>query len=187
MNSMQKIKCLTSVLFLALAAVFPLWTGCSKAEKPTVPDARQEDAHREGQTGPVDSAPTETAPQTTTEIGGDVSASDGQVKVVQPGESFDELIASAPVVVVDFNATWCAPCRELGPYLERMAKAYKSHNVSFFSVDVDEHSELARELDISSIPDVRIYVDGKPVDKQIGCEPIELMQKIEAAIKNVAK
>ena len=86
--------------------------------------------------------------------------------------------------MVDFNATWCGPCRKLGPYLERMAESYKPDGVSFFSVDVDENQELAKQLDIPSIPDVRIYLNGQPADKIVGCEPIELMEKIDAVIQS---
>lgn len=110
---------------------------------------------------------------------------DGRIKKMSPSDSFDEVIQSAPVVVIDFNATWCAPCKRLGPYLERMAESYQSDSVSFFSADTDEMSELSEELGIEGIPDIRIYVQGQPSGKIVGCEPVEIMKGIDQAVQSV--
>ena len=182
----------TGILLLALAAL-PLWCGCAKekksaepaapaadAEKPTAVDAYKADMQQNAD------SPEEQAAETSDAADDTFPGADGNVKVLAAGQSFDKAIASAKIVVVDFKATWCGPCRKLGPYLERMAESYKSDGVSFFSVDVDEHGELAQQLDIPSIPDVRIYVDGNPVDKIVGCEPMELMGKIDVAVKNAS-
>ena len=151
----------------------------AEAEKPTAVDAYKEDmkAAQEAESA----EPAEPAPA---DDDSDFPGADGNVKVFAAGRSFDKAINSAKIVVVDFNATWCGPCRKLGPYLERMAESYKPDGVSFFSVDVDENQELAKQLDIPSIPDVRIYLNGQPADKIVGCEPIELMEKIDAVIQS---
>lgn len=183
----------TGTLLIALAAL-PLWSGCAKekksaepaapaaeAEKPTAVDAYKADMQQKAE------GTEETPVQAPDDADDTFPGADGNVKVLAAGQSFDKAIASAKIVVVDFNATWCGPCRKLGPYLERMAESYKSDGVSFFSVDVDEHGELAQQLGIPSIPDVRIYVDGNPVDKIVGCEPMDLMEKIDVAVKNASK
>ena len=54
-------------------------------------------------------------------------------------------------VVVDFNATWCGPCRRLAPILEELAKKYEG-KIQFYSIDVDQNKELAQKLQIQSIP-----------------------------------
>lgn len=80
-------------------------------------------------------------------------------------ENFDEFIAEG-VVVIDFWATWCAPCRMLAPILEGVTA--KFDNVKFGKVDVDENIELARKYNIMSIPNVCIFKQGKLVDRVIG-------------------
>ena len=71
------------------------------------------------------------------------------------------------LVVVDFHAEWCGPCKALGPVL---AKATEAHPgvVYLGKVDVDRSPELAAEHQVSGIPDVRIYRDGKEVDRFVG-------------------
>ncbi len=192
MNKKQNIPCLTGILFLAVAAALPFWAGCAKSEKSPAPEEAAADTCEVPTAVEAYKEDIKTAGASETESGAampavssddDFPGPDGRVKVFSAGQSFDKMISSAKVVVIDFNATWCGPCRRLGPYLEKMADSYKPDGVSFFSVDVDDNAELAKELDIPSIPDVRIYVDGKPADKVVGCEPIELMDKIDTALK----
>ena len=74
--------------------------------------------------------------------------------------SYDRFIARKDaLVIVDFHADWCPPCKKLGPVL---AKATEAHPgvVYLGKVDVDQESELAGPLGVSSIPDVRIFKNG---------------------------
>ena len=77
-----------------------------------------------------------------------------------------EVIKSKEKVLVDFNATWCGPCRMLGPVLEKVAK--ENDNFQIVSVDVDEEEKLAFEYRISSIPCLVLIEDGKEVNRSVG-------------------
>ena len=76
----------------------------------------------------------------------------------------------APVAVVDFNATWCGPCRMLAPVLEDISEKYEG-KVSFYSVDVDESPALAMEYRVSSVPCLVLLKNGEFADQSIGFRP----------------
>ena len=78
-------------------------------------------------------------------------------------------IKNAKLAVVDFNATWCGPCRMLGPIIEELSD--EMDDVEFFACDVDENIELAKAFAIQSIPAVGVFKDGKLVDMSIGFKP----------------
>jgi thioredoxin 1 len=82
--------------------------------------------------------------------------------------SFPAFIARKnALVIVDYHATWCGPCKLMGPVLEKAAGA--NPGVVFLGkVDVDKVPALAQQQGVSGIPDVRIYKDGKQVDRMVG-------------------
>ena len=71
------------------------------------------------------------------------------------------------LVVVDFFANWCGPCRMMSPILEEVQKNM-GEKVKIYKVDVDESENLARQFGIMSIPTILIYKDGEIVNKHIG-------------------
>lgn len=71
------------------------------------------------------------------------------------------------LVVVDFFANWCGPCRMMSPILEEVQKDM-GEKVKIYKVDVDESENLARQFGIMSIPTILIYKDGEIVNKHIG-------------------
>ncbi|MCU9808156.1 thioredoxin [Paraclostridium sp. AKS46] len=83
------------------------------------------------------------------------------------------------VVVVDFFATWCGPCKMLAPVFESVSE--ELNNAKFVKVDIDESLELAQKFGISTVPTMMIFKDGKVVDKLVGFMPKEsLKAKVEA-------
>ena len=83
---------------------------------------------------------------------------------------FSQVIQSHSVVVVDFWAPWCAPCRVVSPMLEELASEYVGR-VAFGKLNVDENPMVAAMFGIESIPTVMIFKNGKPVDGVIGAAP----------------
>lgn len=71
------------------------------------------------------------------------------------------------VVVVDFFATWCGPCRMMSPILEN-AQEELGDSVAIYKVDVDENERLARTFGIMSIPTIYIFKDGEVKERHIG-------------------
>jgi len=73
-------------------------------------------------------------------------------------------------VLIDFWATWCAPCKTLGPILEKLARELSGRFV-LAKVDIDASPELAEAFRIQSVPTVMLLVDGRPVDGFMGAQP----------------
>ena len=91
------------------------------------------------------------------------------VKKVNSQEFAAEAMKS-PAAVVDFNATWCGPCRMLAPVLEDISEKYAGR-VSFYSVDVDESPALAMQYRVSSVPCLVLLKNGIFTDQSVGFRP----------------
>ena len=83
------------------------------------------------------------------------------VKSIKGQAEFDQATKAAKVVLIDFTATWCGPCRALAPILEQIATEYPSDQVQVFKVDVDENNALSRKFNITAVPAVGVFKDGK--------------------------
>ena len=90
-------------------------------------------------------------------------------------KNYDEVMKNE-VVLVDYWATWCGPCRSFGPIFEEVAKDFEG-KVTFLKCNVDEEQELAIKQGVMSIPCVIAYKNGQPVDKQIGIYPKDAFKK----------
>jgi putative thioredoxin len=86
-------------------------------------------------------------------------------------------------VIVDFWATWCGPCRQLGPALEKAVTAARGA-VKLVKVDIDANPTYAGQLQVQSIPAVFAFVDGKPVDGFMGALP---ESQVKAFVDKLAK
>jgi thioredoxin 1 len=89
-------------------------------------------------------------------------------------ENFKEKISQG-TTVVDFWAEWCGPCKMLTPILEELDN--EMNGISFYKVDADANSDLALELQITSIPTIIIYKNGEIIGRNQGAKPKVLMRK----------
>jgi len=72
------------------------------------------------------------------------------------------------LIIVDFYADWCGPCKMLGPILEKLSK---ENNVKLIKINVDQEQELAQALDVMSIPTVVFFKNKEPKDFFVGAYP----------------
>lgn len=93
--------------------------------------------------------------------------------------NYNELIAKHQLLVVDFWASWCGPCRAIAPIIEELAQEYKG-KVAIGKCNVDENRSLTNRFGVQGIPAIYIIRNGKVVDEQIGyCNKDTLKAKIE--------
>ncbi len=98
------------------------------------------------------------------------------MKIIDKKE-FEETIKEG-VTLVDFFATWCGPCKMLGPVLEELSDEIT--DVKFVKIDVDEEPELAGKFGIMSIPSVFLFKDGEVAGSFLGLQPKD---KVKAFIE----
>jgi thioredoxin 1 len=97
-----------------------------------------------------------------------LTATNQENKVHHADEAnFAELVLNSDVpVLVDFYADWCGPCRMVAPVLEELAQ--ETTDARIVKVNVDHSPQLAARYNITSIPSLKAFVDGKVVDEQVG-------------------
>ena len=92
---------------------------------------------------------------------------------------FPALVQDDKLLVVDFFATWCGPCKKLSPTLDEVSQEF-GDRVNIVKVDVDESEDLAMTYGIRSVPTVLFFKNGQQVDKFVGALPkSEIVSKIE--------
>ncbi len=90
--------------------------------------------------------------------------------------TFEETLKKYNMVVVDFWAAWCMPCKMIAPFVEALAKKMAG-NVVFARLDVDENPRTATRYQIMSIPTLMVFKEGAPVKRIIGAVPQQYIEQ----------
>eukprot|EP00898_Chlorokybus_atmophyticus_P003761 jgi/Chlat1/4386/Chrsp29S00353 len=110
-----------------------------------------------------------------------MSHKEGAVIVVEKKDAWDEILSKAAAegktVIVDFSATWCSPCRVIGPFFKDLAD--KNKNIIFLKIDVDQLADVAEACSINAMPTFQVFKNGEMVDEQVGASKEKLQKLVE--------
>ncbi|XP_021908693.1 thioredoxin H-type-like [Carica papaya] len=81
------------------------------------------------------------------------------------------------LVVIDFTASWCGPCKLMEPTIKDCAAKFT--DIEFFKIDVDMLGDVAEEFEVDAMPTIVLMKNGEELDRVVGAKPGELLQKIE--------
>ncbi len=90
-------------------------------------------------------------------------------------DNFDAAVSGEGKVLVDFWASWCGPCKQMGPVLEAIAA--ERQDITIAKVNVDEEPELARRFQVRSIPFFGLFEKGELISQTLGAQPKSSIEK----------
>ncbi|GAO19241.1 uncharacterized protein UV8b_02557 [Ustilaginoidea virens] len=106
--------------------------------------------------------------------------------IVSSKQQFDSILKSSKIVVADFFATWCPPCKELEPVYDALSKALSRPNsVVFVKVDTDKAADVSREWKITALPTFLLFRDAKVIHRMKGAETAEVSKIIPQLLSEI--
>ncbi|XP_073290154.1 thioredoxin H9-like isoform X1 [Primulina huaijiensis] len=117
-----------------------------------------------------------------------VDLAGGNVHLITTKEGWEQKMAEAKtdgkIVIANFSASWCGPCRIIAPFYVELSEKHQS--VMFLTVDVDELTEFSTSWDIKATPTFFFLKDGQQLDKLVGANKPELQKKVTAILDSKA-
>ena len=137
-------------------------TSVKMASKPASPTAK-----KEAVTTPVEQFAQVSSPQTVQPTTSSPEAA--PLTTLGPSDDLLSMVKQASgVVLIDFYADWCGPCRTQGGILHEMEPTARQNDASIIKINVDQHRQLASAFSVASLPTLVLIKDGKIIDRQIG-------------------
>ncbi|KAK4116524.1 DUF1000-domain-containing protein [Canariomyces notabilis] len=111
------------------------------------------------------------------------------VNISSPAQ-FNELLQSSKLVVADFYADWCAPCKQVAPVFEQLSQALSRPNLAtFVKINTDNQKDIAAAYNVTALPTFIFFRNGKVADKVQGADPVRLqsiVQKLSDEVQNLS-
>lgn len=99
------------------------------------------------------------------------------MKEITQANFIEEVIDSEELVVLDFWAPWCGPCKMIAPIMEQLNTDY-GNKVKFAKLNVDDNPRIANDYKITSIPTIMMFKKGEIVDTTVGFKPKQILEQI---------
>lgn len=128
------------------------------------------------------SSTTSDAVETQSSVPADEAVSDSLTQGQENEAQAQDAKSDKKLVVLDFFATWCGPCKAMAPAMEQMEKKYAG-KIEFRKIDVDQEPELAQQYNITGVPTIVVLsADGKILDSTVGLQTVDELDKMFSAL-----
>lgn len=107
--------------------------------------------------------------------------------VITKTEDWTKLMTNDITYVVDFTATWCGPCKAIGPFFDELSMRPEYSHIAFLKVDVDKLPEIAAEANVNAMPTFQVWKNGVSVQQIVGASKEKLVALLNEFTKSTSR
>ncbi|TRM66245.1 thioredoxin-like protein [Schizophyllum amplum] len=104
------------------------------------------------------------------------------VKSIESYDEYKQIINSGKVVVIDFWATWCGPCKVISPIFEKLGLKDEYSSIEYYKVDVDQQDQIAQEVGVRAMPTFLAFKNGEKIGSTVGANPSGLENLLKQVV-----